>query len=314
VNLFGEVQGQNQYDSWRKSRWHHPDDPSKTVSCRECHMPLVTSTDPAAGDPDDPNRSPGDGMHRSHRILAANQFIPRYHGLEGAEEHCRLTVGWLRGEYDIPEIAGKWTAGPVIRMEVLAPEEVRPGDQVEIQTILTNNKAGHDFPTGPLDMIEGWVELTVTDGAGNIVYASARPDERGYLVDPKIVFKAELIDREGTLIGEHDLWNLVGARFKRALFPGFTDTTTFRFECPGDPRDPTRQALLSPDMKQTIPIPATVEGDALTVRAILWYCKFSAPFLDRLFGEEAGLRSEVTDISRAEALIRVVHEQVRADD
>lgn len=307
VNLFGEVQGQNQYDSWRKSRWHHSDDPSKTINCRECHMPLVASKDPAAGDPDDPNRSPDDGMHRSHRFLGANQFIPRYHGLEGAEEHSELIVKWLRGEYDIPEIADRWTTGPVIRMEIVAPEAARPGQQIEIQTLLTNNKAGHDFPTGPLDMIEGWVELTVTDEAGHIVYASARPDERGYLIDPKIVFTAELINRSGELIGEHDLWNLVGARFKRALFPGFTDTTTFSFECPGDPKDPAKQAVLAPQVTDSVDVPSTLEGGSLKVTAILWYCKFSAPFLDRLFGEEAGLRSEVTDISRAEAVIKVVH-------
>lgn len=314
VNLFGEVQGQNQYDSWRKSRWHNPEDPSKTINCRECHMPLVKSTDPAAGDPDDPNRSPDDGMHRSHRFLAANQFIPRYHDLEGAEEHSELTVRWLRGEYEIPEIADKWTTGPVIRMEIVAPEKVRPGEEIEIQTLLTNNKAGHDFPTGPLDMIEGWVELTVTDEGGTIIYASARPDERGYLVNPKIVFKAELIDRQNELIGEHDLWNLVGARFKRSLFPGFTDMTTFEFTCPGDPKDPSRQARLADDVTETVPLPSTIEGDTLTVKAILWYCKFSAPFLDRLFGEQAGLRSEVTDISHAEAVIRVMHEQAEASE
>ncbi len=57
-------------------------------------------------------------------------------------------------------------------------------------------------------------------------------------------------------------------------------------------------------------MPATVEGDELKVTAIPWYCKISAPFLDRLFGEGKKLRSEVTAISRAEALIRVVHDEV----
>jgi len=55
-------------------------------------------------------------------------------------------------------------------------------------------------------------------------------------------------------------------------------------------------------------LPTTLSGDTLTVKAVVWYCKFSAPFLDRLFGEEAGLRSEVTDIARAEATIRIRHD------
>ena len=306
VNNFGQVQGQNQYDSWRKSRWHHPDDPSRTLGCRDCHMPLVPSRDPAAGDPDDPHRSPDDGKHRSHRFLAANQFVPRYMKLRGAERHCDLTVQWLRGEYDVPEIADRWTAGPVVRLELVVPEQVQPGEKINIQTVMVNNKAGHDFPTGPLDMIEGWVELTVTDGRGRTIYASGRPDERGYVVDPKVVFKAELIDRRGELIGLHDLWNMIGARYKRSLFPGFADTTTFEFDCPGEPADDSRRAVLEPRTDRTVQLPARLEGDALKVTAVLWYCKFSAPFLDRLFGEEANLRSEVTDLARAEATIRIL--------
>ncbi len=305
VNDFGQVQGQNQYDSWRKSRWHHPDDPSKTLGCRDCHMPLVRSNDPAAGDPDDPRRSFDDGKHRSHRFLAANQFIPRYLGLEGAERHCELTVDWLRGEYDVPEIADRWTEGPVVRLEIVAPEAVRPGEEVKVQTILVNNKAGHDFPTGPLDMIEGWVELRVENSAGEIVFASGRPDERDYLVNPQIVFKAELINRRGELIGRHDLWNLVGARYKRSLFPGFTDTTTFTFACPAETTGRDRRATLEPETAHVVRVPESVEGNELRVTAVLWYCKFSAPFLDRLFGEDRKLRSEVTDIARAEAVMRV---------
>ncbi|MCH8967077.1 MAG: DUF4405 domain-containing protein, partial [Planctomycetes bacterium] len=76
VNQVGWIQLQNQYDNWRKSRWYHEGDARKTVTCRECHMPLVASTDPASGDSGDYNRSADDGRHRSHRFLGANQVIP----------------------------------------------------------------------------------------------------------------------------------------------------------------------------------------------------------------------------------------------
>jgi hypothetical protein len=107
LNDFGWVQGQNQYDSWRKSRWHVETDETKTISCRECHMPLQGSHDPAAGDPHDPNRTPHDGKHRSHRFLGGNQYIPRYLKLKGAGKQCALTEQWLRGEYSVPEIADR---------------------------------------------------------------------------------------------------------------------------------------------------------------------------------------------------------------
>ena len=49
VNRVGWVQLQNQYDNWAASHWNHKGDARSTVECRECHMPLVDSTDPAAG-------------------------------------------------------------------------------------------------------------------------------------------------------------------------------------------------------------------------------------------------------------------------
>lgn len=216
-----------------------------------------------------------------------------------------MTVDWLRGQYRVPEIEDRWTRGPVVRVDLKVPETARPGEHVRIQTILTNNKAGHDFPTGPLDMIEAWVEVTVRDDKGDIVFASARPDERGYLVDANIVFKGEAIDKYGNLIGKHELWRKVGSRFNRSLFPGFADTTDFVFECPALPSDPNRRVVLE-DEEQSFRLPDDVDTSELRVSAILWYCKFSAPFLDRLFGEDAGLRSELTDISQAEAVIRII--------
>ena len=76
VNRVGWVQLQNQYDNWAASHWNKKGDARATVECRECHMPLVDSTDPAAGDSTDYNRSADDHKHRSHRFLAANNFVP----------------------------------------------------------------------------------------------------------------------------------------------------------------------------------------------------------------------------------------------
>ena len=57
VNRVGWVQLQNQYDNWAASHWNHKGDARTTVECRECHMPLTDSNDPAAGDSIDYNRS-----------------------------------------------------------------------------------------------------------------------------------------------------------------------------------------------------------------------------------------------------------------
>lgn len=309
VNDFGWVQGQNQYDSWRKSRWHHEDNPDATLSCRECHMPLVDSLDPARGDFQDPTRSPDDGKHRSHRTLGANQFIPLYHELPGAEEQVAMIVQWLKGDYEIPEVAHKWTEGPVVRLHLGVPEEVTRGEEIEIRTHLTNNKTGHNFPTGPLDMIEAWVELTVVDERGKVVFSSGSLDDKDYLENPQIVFKKELVDQEGNAVDRHNLWDAVGATYKRALFPGFTDTTEFKFHCPAMSAESGEEpGEESEEIGQTVKLPDDLAASVLSVKATLWYSKFKAPFMDKVFPPETRMRAPATAISEASATIRVVAE------
>jgi hypothetical protein len=309
VNVdIGKVQGQNQYDSWKNSRWYHEDDPFRTVTCRECHMPLETSTDPASGDVVDYNRNERDGKHRSHRMLASNQYIPVDQELEGAQAHVDLVEKWLRGEVEIPEIADKWTSGPVVRMKLVVPEQVTPDENIQVQVILTNNKAGHDFPTGPLDMIESWVELQVTDDGGNPVYHAGALDERESVSEAPVIYKADGFDRKGDLIDRHNLWDLVGASYKRALYPGVTDTVTAGFQCPSMARGRLSGPGQEPGQRTdhfTFAAPAA-GMQQLTVKATLWYRKANPDFLDRIYGAQKKVRSPLTAISTATASIRVV--------
>jgi hypothetical protein len=304
----GKVQGQNQYDSWKNSRWYHEDDPDKTIACRECHMPLQDSTDPARGDLTDYNRSQGDGKHRSHRFLASNQYIPLLQDLEGGQQHVELTEKWMRGEIEIPEIADKWTTGPVVRLDILAPEEVQAGEDMAIRVVLTNNKTGHDFPTGPLDMIESWIEVMVVDQSGNVVYHSGALDENGDMQAPELVYKADGFDRKGELIDRHNLWDLVGASYKRSLYPGASDAVEVGFQCPSMARRRLVDSSAAAGERArdiTITSPKGDSGGELTVTAVLWYRKANPEFLDRVYGVDKAVRSPLTEMSRASSTIRV---------
>jgi hypothetical protein len=304
INQVGWVQLQNQYDNWRKSRWNHPGDAEKTIECRECHMPLVEkSLEPASGDNADYNRSAVDGAHRSHRFLGANQFIPTLMDLPGAEEHVQLTESWMRGEIDIPEIAHKWTDGPAIPIELVLPERVARGEQVQIQVRMTNNKAGHDFPTGPLDIIQAWVELIVTDDAGNVVYESGSLDDEHFIGPGSFIFKAEAVDQYGNLIDRHNLWEMVGVRFKRSLFPGFADQASYTFSCAGTFDD--EATPLAPRQTHELKVPPGPVG-ALHVSARLRYRKIDQALLNFLFGEDSTVTSPVTTLSEVQGTIHVI--------
>ena len=307
INQVGWVQLQNQYDNWKNSRWNEPGNPRETIECRECHMPLTDSRDPSSGDVLDYNRSARDSKHRSHRFLAANQFMPLALELEGAEEHADLTEQWLRGEIDIPEIAHKWRPGPAVPLELVVPDSVTPGEQVRVQAIVTNNKVGHDFPTGPLDIIQAWVEITVKDQAGNIVFQSGRRDARHFIEPGSFIFKAEPVDQFGNLIDRHNLWEMVGVRYRRSMFPGASDRAEFGFSCPATSvsaqgREGDAPPSLDSDTEFQAPGQQTT---TLHVSAKLLYRKADQFLLNFLFGEDANLTAPVTVMSEDEKTIVV---------
>jgi hypothetical protein len=280
VNRVGWVQLQNQYDNWAASHWNHKGDARHTIECRECHMPLVASTDPAAGDTSDYNRGPNDHKHRSHRFLAANNFMPGLLKLEGAARHTELTRQWLEGKFKIPEIQGKWAQGPAVLLRLQAPDAVPAGKQFPVRVLLTSNKVGHDFPTGPLDMIQSWVELSVADASGRVVFASGRRDARNFIEPGSFLFKAEPVDQYGNLIDRHNLWEMVGVRYRRSLFPGYSDTVEYH-------------------------VPSPSGAGALHIAATLHYRKIDQFLLNYVLGENSGVTAPVVDIASAAADVRV---------
>jgi cytochrome c554/c'-like protein len=302
VNRVGWVQLQNQYDNWAASHWNHKGDARGTVECRECHMPLQESHDPAAGDDLDYNRSADDHKHRSHRFLAANSFVPALLHLDGSDQQVQLTQRWLQGNMEIPEIRNKWAQGPVVKVRVEAPPSVTSGQPIPIRVVMTSNKVGHDYPTGPLDMIQSWVELTVVDDAGHLIFTSGQRDDRHFLVPGTFLFKAEPVDQYGNLIDRHNLWEMVGVRYRRSLFPGYSDTVEYNVMCPsGGPSLP--QAKVTPDTD--FKVPAGRNSGRLHISATLHYRKIDQFLLNYVMGEKSGLTAPVVDIAKATAEVCV---------
>lgn len=302
VNRVGWVQLQNQYDNWAASHWNHKGDAKTTVECRECHMPLVDSTDPAAGDSMDYNRSPDDHKHRSHRFLAANSFVPAFLHLDGADKQVELTRAWLQGRIEIPEIRNKWAEGPVVRVRIEVPPVAAAGTTIPVRVVMTSNKVGHDYPTGPLDMIQSWVELRVQDASGHMVFVSGQRDSRNFLPPGTFLFKAEPVDQYGNLIDRHNLWEMVGVRYRRSLFPGYSDTAEYNVMCPSaDPRVPASRV----PTRREFSVPAGASTGRLHIDAILHYRKIDQFLLNYVMGEKSGLTAPVLDIASASAEVCV---------
>jgi hypothetical protein len=304
VNRVGWVQLQNQYDNWAASHWNVKGNARRTVECRECHMPLVESRDPAAGDTADYNRSARDGKHRSHRFLAANNFMPEVLQLPGWQQHKAWTEQWLRGEIRIPEIEDKWARGKIVQIAVEAPERVRGGQPVRVRVSLTSNKVGHDFPTGPLDMIQSWVHITARDSAGHTIFESGRVNDDHFIEPGTFLFKAEPVDQHGNLIDRHNLWEMVGVRFRRSLFPGYSDFVDYSWVCPSGSAPP-RQKEAASKSEHEFRAPAGAQAGRITVTARLMYRKIDQFLLNYVEGGRSRRTAPVVEIARGERTIEV---------
>ena len=303
INKGSWVQLQNQYDNWKTSHWNQGEGPEDRITCNECHMRLVDSEDPASGDELDYNRTEDDGKHRHHGFIASNQFIPKHHNLEGWEKHVALTQEWLRGDTILPEIATKYREGPVVPIRIEAPSTVKAGEEFKFSVVIHSNKVGHDFPTGPLDIIQCWLEIDMVDADGKVLFHSGSLDERGFLQEASFLFKAEGVDRQGNLIDRHNLWEMVGARFRRALFPDHTDTARYQVLCPSTALSGSEKKKLPERESHSVKAPDTIRGP-LTVKAKLNYRKFNQFLLNYMFGRE-DLTAPVVVLSTSEFKIDV---------
>ncbi len=256
VNNYGFVQLQDQYDDWLKGHYHHINHPAKTLNCLDCHMRLVPSKDPARN---------AKGMIHSHRFIAANAVIP---WLRHDEKQREMTEEWLKGKASVPEIQSRWAQGPAIKIKIKAPLSVSPKNTLKWSVIITNNKVGHSFPTGPLDLIEAWLVVTVRDKTGKILYNFRKSLERNPRNRRPFILRGIGIDRNGKeTITRHNLWDMVAMKEKRSIFVGASQTVFYK----------------------TL-IPAFCHGP-LTIKAVLRYRKFNPAFMRFLFSASSILKA-----------------------
>jgi hypothetical protein len=228
-NGWGFVQLQDQYDDWKNGPWHT--DPRKNLQCQSCHMHEVSASDPA--------RSP-EGFIHEHRILASNNYMSEMLGLHGAQKQDALVNQWLAGGTYIPEISGVWPRGPILPLNLEPQGPFRAGKLASVRVFVTNLKVGHAFPTGPLDVIEAWLEFQVTDESGKQIFSAGTLGPHGELDGKTAEYRSYLMDKNDRAVFTHSLWNVVASQGKRIIPPGGSDTTVFPFRIPAKVSGPLR--------------------------------------------------------------------------
>ena len=274
VNDYRWQRGFNSYDNWQASgvsgegarSFYYPPTPQ---TCRDCHMPLVPSDDPAADD----------GFVRSHRFPGANTALPFVNGdsaqLKAVQDFLRndqISVdifGVARGGEAVRSVGlGSRGAEPTLSSTFAVGEEsaqfgvgrtmpsgappaevvvlldgtsgaVRRGESVRIEVVVRTRKVGHFFPGGTVDAFDVWVEFEAVDDQGQVLLHSGEAADGGSgPVDPGAHFYRSLqLDERGNPINKRNAWMTRSVAYVRLIPPGAADTVHYRLQIPEDAGD-----------------------------------------------------------------------------
>jgi tetratricopeptide (TPR) repeat protein len=234
VNNYRWFRGQNEYDAWHDSgvalnaarTFYLP--PDKRV-CQDCHMPFVEAP---LGDV-----SARDGKVRSHRFLAVNTALPF---VRGDQETVRQIEAFLRDEKLRVDVFALVRAGEdgqpatAYALERTRPT-LRPGETVTLDVVVRNQGVGHTFPGGTNDSNEAWIELTVLDDDGRVLYQSGFVRDDGYVDPAAQFFRAVLVDRHSQRISKRNAQDIYAPVYVSVIGPGTAQTVHYRLAVPEAP-------------------------------------------------------------------------------
>ncbi|MCL4472461.1 MAG: cytochrome c family protein [Actinobacteria bacterium] len=153
VNPDNQQPVQATFTEWKNSGYA-----AQGVQCQDCHM----TPGPGVTEPN-PGRAANDGPLRPN--IFTHYFTGGNATQLASEEHQKLATQNLE-------------AAATVRMD--------PAGPAQLQVKVDNKGAGHYLPTGVTEIREMWLEIEVTDWAGNPVFHSGGIDANG-AVDPSAV-------------------------------------------------------------------------------------------------------------------------------
>lgn len=271
MNAWGWIKMQDEYGAWAASQYSQHNEENfaneRYVRCQDCHMPLVDANDPSA------NKN---GKIRSHHFPGASTALPL---LRGDKAQFNATKSFLQSnkirlQIDRPHrndaIQSLQFIDESLRESEEAPYFYYIGERANLQVVVTNTGVGHNFPAGTIDINEVWIDFSVTDAQGEFVYQSGKINTKNN-VDPDAYFYRSIpVDRGGNHVWKHDLFNMVGASFKRFIKAGESDIVNYQFSIPAWVKSP-------------LTVSATIRYRKLNNRYAKWALKdkyFKLPIID----------------------------------
>lgn len=163
------------YTEWREGPYN-TGDPKTSVHCQDCHMrqrpgfPCTGSTER----PDNPGFASPEIMGGKNR-----PHIWTHYFVGGSAVHISLPPNSeAQPQMAIDRLKNAAT------LEVHVDSNVKKGGLLQFQVDVKNTGAGHYLPTGLTELRQMWLEVSITDSAGNLLFNRGNVDSQGN-IDPQ---------------------------------------------------------------------------------------------------------------------------------
>ena len=136
-----------------------------------------------------------------HGFVGGNAIIAPLLGVEGAEEHRAEAIRRLQS---------------VAELDMFVKTLDEKGNY-ELKVKVSNKRAGHHLPTSLTFMRQIWLEVTVTNSLGEIVFTSGLLGADNSLPDGTVIFRNNTVDKDGK--DTIDPWKIAGVTETNTIPP-----------------------------------------------------------------------------------------------
>lgn len=193
------------YTEWKDSPYAE-----QGIQCQDCHM----TPGPSVNKPN-PGQAATMGPQRPH--IWTHQFVGGNATELTDASHQQMATERLKSAASLAIEA--------------APGAV-PGSPMQFQVNITNKGAGHYLPTGLTEVREMWLEVSVSDAAGNVLFESGLLDDHGNLDPEAVIYNTTFEDADGNIT--HLPWEAEKVYSDMRIPPMGTIGQNFTVTLPGD--------------------------------------------------------------------------------
>jgi tetratricopeptide (TPR) repeat protein len=194
------------------------DEPLELRDCAGCHMPSTETQLPEV--------AADGGRVRSHRMLGGHSWLA---AMQHDDALLTRYAEHLKGAASIDVAAVRVNDRYFLAGE---PVSLEAGAEVTLDVVVFNERVGHRFPGGTLDIQDTWLELVVDDARGvTLAEAGTRHSATGEDSSAHVLH-ARLVDSEGEAVLAHRTHRFRAVAYDQSVLPRDADVVRFSFRLP----------------------------------------------------------------------------------